>query len=80
MDFAHDGMSFAIPDSVNGDTPDDILNEGVLVQLQSVANTAEAIHSLLIISTVPLYGTAKLHLPLPLVRRFHRLRTARKFL
>jgi hypothetical protein len=46
MDFAHDGMSFAIPDSVNGDTPDDILNESALVQLQSAANTAEATHSL----------------------------------
>jgi transposase len=47
MDISHDGMSVAIPDSVNGNMSDDILNESVLVQLQSVANSAEVTHSLL---------------------------------
>ena len=45
MDFSQDSLNFAIPDTMDGATADDILNENVLAQLQNSADAAEATRS-----------------------------------
>ena len=47
MDFSHESINFAMPDTMNGDAPEDVLNESVLAPLQSSASASEATPSVL---------------------------------